>query len=174
MYLELSPRQTGKSTRLIDAALEAAVISKHVLVVAPNETSTSRLVQKVINHPLKNFKEFISFSTTFESGYDQYFIDDFDGLSWDKWENHFNNNEWEGSYYTSTPNFIRHYDVTGKMRLYGNLLNIKDDPLFKLLEHNNQQYISYAVTVKSGILQPVYRKLAANHKQILCEYEGIF
>ena len=156
MYLEISARQTGKTTRLIKQAISDAINGHEVIIVTNNVSNKKILYNKIIEeinqkpdiedfqksallthirllgvYEVKNFLE----SECEFAEYDYlWFYDEFDLIRED-YQIIFS----EDGYYTTTPKRNRTVED-----IISHKIGKKPDPLLKLIEMNNGKYVQHS------------------------------
>lgn len=150
LYLEISARQTGKTTRLVSAVVSHAVFSGDCVVVAHN-AQTGRMLKEMIEPELilqehRNRVTYVSAGSlsrwkknvdhsdiTFENL--RVFYDEFD---WFKSDSYFFFDS--SGYYTTTPFRLRTADDIVEYKK-----ELKFDPMLKLLDHTGGRYVAYSI-----------------------------
>ena len=139
MYLEISPRRTGKSTRLIKAVQEWIATEKNVALMFPHNHSWARELGKSIGERPRDSVEFVYGSQNFYNlmeGCDRtknfkVFVDEFDFIQWFPVDR-------EG-YYATTPKQYR-----SKKDIVDFMLGEKTDPMLDLIQMNDGKYEQYS------------------------------
>jgi len=143
MYLEISPRQSGKTHRLIQRAVRLLKMNKRILIVCLDWNSCLRIKLKVSSIYFN--KNLCNLILTSYKNYKQYNPSEFDVIFYDEFDfggtnicasNYLLRN----GYYCTTPRFVRDYDYISNYK--HNRLLIPDT-LLELVAYKNFRYNKY-------------------------------
>lgn len=175
MYLEISGRATGKTTRLIDAAHRyLSEDEKNIANLIFSTKESAEMVKKKIGENKRIRYTMPERKDPIIRGYAnaRNFFDEFDWMKLDfEREGAFFYTTTKEDYYVTTPRFVRHMDKTYLMRM------AKDDLLLRLLCENKGVYNSaVSLSHDPSWLEPMKEAIVEKAGQEIFDREirGVF